>query len=351
MKTRLLLLVILAALIAVFWRLSQPVRPDPRLIALAVRATVYALPTPTPYLLEVTRVVLVTPTPTSTLTPTVTPIPTSTPEPISQLPEPQLASPDTAAAASVAVADVAEEVVEAAAAGEPAPAELPAPSAEDCPATSTNQYTTVPIAGGGLQHPDGSHADLNLGLRGYVPVNATRGLFNKDGPVDGDPPQLAGIFNTPRLPPFGATYRVYDWDWQCGEHGCRSQPLDHVQVTLLTLDTARGEAVGIPHRRAQVYGGGYKAMVLYAEATRITLGYTRDDTVANGYTVHIENVCVDPILLAIYAGSTAAGRAFLPALREEQVLGTAHLGDILVAVRDRGVFFDPRSRLDWWKGY
>ena len=124
-----------------------------------------------------------------------------------------------------------------------------------------------------------------------------------------------------------------------------------MEVALLTLDTALGEEIGIPHRGAQIYDGGYKALVLYAEETRLTLGYTREDSVANGYVVHIENVCVDPNLLALYRSSNAAGRGSLPALRNEDKLGVAQLGAILVAVRDRGVFWDPRSKLDWWIGY
>ena len=48
MKTRLLLLGVIVALVAVFWRLSEPPRPDPRMVGLAVRATLYALPTATP---------------------------------------------------------------------------------------------------------------------------------------------------------------------------------------------------------------------------------------------------------------------------------------------------------------
>ncbi len=143
-----------------------------------------------------------------------------------------------------------------------------------------------------------------------------------------------------RLPGFGQGYQVYDWDWNCaGGLGCRSRLLDHVEATLLTLDTAPGEEIGIPHRNAQIYDGGYKALVLYAEETRLTLGYTREDSVANGYVVHIENVCVDPNLLALYRSSNAAGRGSLPALRNEEKLGVAQLGAILVAVRDRGVFW------------
>jgi hypothetical protein len=72
--------------------------------------------------------------------------------------------------------------------------------------------------------------------------------------------------------------------------------------------------------------------------------------VANGYSVHLTNLCVDPNLLALYRSSNSAGRSYLPALRNEEVLGTA-AGSLLVAVRDRGVFLDPRSRKDWWRGF
>ena len=182
-----------------------------------------------------------------------------------------------------------------------------------CPTVSDNQYTTVAVTGGGDGRPDNLHGDLNLGLRGYAPVDAAPALIDKNGPVDGDPPQLAGIFADGRLPGFGQSYQVYDWDWDCaGGLGCRSGLLEDVAATLLTLDTAPGEVMGIPHRNAQIYDGGYKALVLYAEETRLTLGYTREDSVANGYAVHIENVCVDPNLLALYRSSNAAGGARCP---------------------------------------
>jgi hypothetical protein len=64
----------------------------------------------------------------------------------------------------------------------------------------------------------------------------------------------------------------------------------------------------------------------------------------------LANICVDPNLLALYRSSNGAGRGYLPALRNEEVLGTA-TGSLLVAVRDRGVFLDPRSRKDWWRGF
>jgi hypothetical protein len=360
-------------LAANLWRLSQPPRPDPRMVGLAVRATLFAVPTPTPRIVEVTRVVqvvvAVTATPTPTATGTPTPTFTATPDAVSlsEIPpdvaQAEALAADTfaaaaadlggagarVAAAEVAAAEVATLEEFAAVAAAPAPA--PPVAVADCPQTSGNTYTTIPIDGGGLTHPDALHADLNLSLRGYTPSDAAADLFNKDGPVDGDPPQLAGIFGDYRRPPFGPSYRVYDWDWNCGEHGCRGGLVETGAATLLTVQANPGEALGVPHRGAQIYGGGYKALVLYAESNRITLGYTREDSVANGYAVHLENVCIDPNLVALYQSSNAAGRAFLPALREDETLGTAGGGQVLIAVRDRGVFFDPRSRLDWWWGF
>jgi hypothetical protein len=376
-----LLSICIVLLAANYWRLSQPPRPDPRIVALAVRATMFAVPTATPRIVEVTRVVEVTalpPTATATVTATVTPPSTPLSAPLSAPLPPEGAAPvprtlseslpdNTIAVAAVPTEEVpvakasqletgvvelsTEEAFEQESApAEQEPAEL-APASVSCPGGSDASYTTVPTAGGGLTHPDSLHADLNLAVRGYSPTDVGAGLIDKDGPVDGDPPQLAGIFADYRRPAFGQAYRVNDWDWNCSERGCPLGPLDHVGATLLTVAANAGEPLGIPHRNAQIYGGGYKALVLYAESTRITLGYTRDDSVANGYAVHLENVCVNPGLVALYQGSNAAGRSFLPALREDEVLGTASGGAILVAVRDRGVFFDPRSRLDWWQEF
>lgn len=194
------------------------------------------------------------------------------------------------------------------------------------------------------------HADLRLALRGYEPVDAARTRIDKDGPVDSDPPQLRTLFARDAASSFGQTYQVYDWDWGCEEHGCRGALLQTPGVTLVALHAQSDETVFIPARGRPIYADGYKALVLYADATHLTLGYTREDSVANGYAVHLANFCVDPNLVALYVASDAAGRKLLPALREGEPIGVAALGDLLVAVRDRGTFLDPRSRLDWWQG-
>ena len=121
-------------------------------------------------------------------------------------------------------------------------------------------------------------------------------------------------------------------------------------MTLLGLGTRPGELVRSPSRQAKIDDAQeYIALVLYAEARRITLKYTREDNVVNGYTIRIEDVCVDPGLLALYRQLDGEGRGRLPALRNDQALGTALSGELRIAVRDTGTFMDPRSQKDWWQ--
>ena len=229
---------------------------------------------------------------------------------------------------------------------------LPAVSYTDGSSDTGAHYETIPVA---QQSPDGRpaalHGDLNLALRGYTATSATLGLIDYGGATDSNAPQLAGIFSDRRLPGFASAHRVYNWDWVCSADGCRGAPISYPPVTLLGLQTRLGEFLSIPSRAPEIYGGGYKALVLYAEPTRITLVYTRNDHVKAGYTVHLEGVSVDSDLLALYRQADAAGRSSLPALRNDQPLGMARGYEIRVAIRDNGTFLDPRSRKDWWQGY
>jgi hypothetical protein len=196
-------------------------------------------------------------------------------------------------------------------------------------------------------HPDYAHGDLNLGQRGYAAAPASAGFVDLGGGEPGAP-QLSALFRGHGPHPI-KTYRVYDWNWGCGAHGCRGDLLANPEVTLLGLAVVAGEELAAPRRDAEVYGGGYNALVLYAEPTRLTLSYCRDGTVANGYVVQLEGLCVDPNLLAVYRACNAAGRGTLPGLHAGEVLGTAAGGELKVAVRDRGTFMDPRSRGEWWR--
>lgn len=212
-------------------------------------------------------------------------------------------------------------------------------------------YAAIPVDGPTTDRQPSLHGDLNLSLRGYTSTVAALELVDVNGGADVDAPQLSGLFSEPRLPTFAATFQVYDWDWACGENGCPTQPLDAPPVTALAMATSSGENIYLPSRAPQIYAGGYKALVLYAESERITLTYLREDTVAFGYALHIENIQVDPALLALYQTLNAAGRGELPGLRNGDKIGTALGTSITIAIRDRGTFMDPRSRKDWWQGY
>lgn len=240
------------------------------------------------------------------------------------------------------------------------PTDTPAVVASSCPTDSSTSFELIPIEGRPLKdHPAYVHGDLNLALRGYVPTSAPLSLTDYQGATDGDAPQLHGLFEPNRAPQFTSVYRINDWIWdssQCGGHprGCPGPPADTFwPVTLVGVATTPGEPVYIPERGTPIYSGGYSALVLYAEEKRITLGYTRRDTVAAGYVVHLENVCVNPNLVALYKAQEDAdgwlATGHLPGLRNNQALGTALGYEIQVAIRDAGTFMDPRSQKDWWR--
>jgi hypothetical protein len=212
-------------------------------------------------------------------------------------------------------------------------------------------FDSVEVEGGSLGWPAQVSPDVNLVWRGYTATAAYLGLVNYDGRTDDAAPQMADIFSPRRLPSFTAAHQVYDWNWNCSPPpGCRGLPLTWpYAVTLLEMATTAGEPLAIASRTASIFNpGAYKAMVLYAEETRLTLTYTRDDSPANGYLLHFEGVTVAPELVALYRQLDAAGRQRLPALRNGEVWGVAAGGTIKVAIRDRGTFMDPRACKDWW---
>ncbi|MHB0857905.1 MAG: hypothetical protein ACYC5M_10080 [Anaerolineae bacterium] len=196
---------------------------------------------------------------------------------------------------------------------------------------------------------DDEHPDWNLALRGYVATSAPKQLVQYGDHVDdpNGPPQLAGLYATPRGPVFTTVYRVYNWNW---DTNTREGLISTWPVTLAGLASTPGETMHVPESGYHI-GSGYEVLVLYATPERITLKYTGEGDVVNGYTVHVEGVWVDPALLALYQACDAAGRGTLPALYPRQAFGRALGHEVGVAIRDCGSFMDPRSRLDWWQGY
>lgn len=227
-------------------------------------------------------------------------------------------------------------------------------SGVSCEVAGTS-YATIPTYDAPDPRPDSNHADLNLGLRGYEPTNGHLGLVDYGGPTDTAAPQLYGLFSDNRTPAFVQNYRVYDWNWGCNCRGplmpYPGQPTLQWPVTFAHVATRQGERLRLPNRQGgEIDAAGYKALVIYASETRMTLKYTRSDDVVSGYTVHVENVCVEPTLLALYREANRNGRTSLPALRPGDAIGVANGASVGLAIRDAGAFMDPRSRKDWWVG-
>jgi hypothetical protein len=226
------------------------------------------------------------------------------------------------------------------------PAVLAAPAPETtCRAMQPQGYGSLSIRGGATDHPASGQADLNLGQRAWRPVNAPLAFQSIGGPTDGNAPRFSSLFAPSRIPRMTGAYQVFNWDFRTGR---RTSPVTSPAVTLVGFATVSGEPILLPGSGYSI-GDGYAALVLYAEPSRVTLKYTREDNVAVGYTLHLENLCVEPHLLALYHYLNGAGRRQLPALRNGQPLGTANGTQILAGIQDSGAWMDPRSRKDWWQ--
>jgi hypothetical protein len=173
-----------------------------------------------------------------------------------------------------------------------------------------------------------------------------------NGERDPAAPQLYYLFPDLRTPAFHSVYRVYQWDWQCDCRGDGFEPPNNEwPVSFAKFVVSPGEIIHVPDRLGgEISAAGHKVLVLYAEETRLTLKYTREDNILSGYTLHIEDICVAPELLALYETLDEAGRHYLPALFGRQAIGRAAGNSFGVSIRDSGYWMDPRSRKDWWYG-
>jgi hypothetical protein len=239
-----------------------------------------------------------------------------------------------------------------------------------CPANSANSYASGEARQYDMDdpvRPAVAHADKNLALRGYAP-NSDAGLrrelvnYGTDDPKP--PPQFATLFDPARVPPLSGFYRVHDWNWAASPApGVRGAPLTTWPATALGLAVTPGTALHAPASDYDI-GGGYEVIVLYADERRVALRYAREDSAgAVGYTVHIDGLCTDPNLLALYIALDAATspryvyrppnqRPYaypLPVLPAGKPIGVARGAEIVVAIVDTGSFMDPRSCNEWWQ--
>ena len=247
----------------------------------------------------------------------------------------------------------------------PEPTALPPGS---CPATSTNSYAAGPATQYDLDNPvrpAHNHADKNIDLRGYTPStdpSLKRELVNYGTDDPTQPPQFATLFSPSKVPQLVGFYRVYSWNWAASPNpGTRGAPISTYPVTALGLRTWPGEELHVPVSGYSIGGSpAMEVLVIFADEDTITLRYTREDSSGSqGYSVHIDNICTDPNLLALY-NSLDQGKRYefhyrgwqgynLPNMPAGKVFGTARDDEIVIAVQDTGNFMDPRSCNEWWQ--
>jgi hypothetical protein len=164
-------------------------------------------------------------------------------------------------------------------------------------------------------------------------------LVHYDGPADAKAPRLNTLFAGDRKATFLEVYQLTLWDEGCK---CPGSYVTDPPVSMAGLQSSAGEIVELP-RGGYDIGGGYQALVLYAAANTITVKYSRDDNLSNGYAIYLAGICVEPTLLALYQKAHAAGRSELPQLRGDQPLGRAAGPEVRIAIRDTGTLLDPRG--------
>jgi|GEM_PF-719671 len=190
---------------------------------------------------------------------------------------------------------------------------------------------------------------FNVNLLEYRPVAAAKQLVNYGDPMDPNTPKFTYLFDPPTIPEFSEVYMLYH----------NGAPTSNYAVSFLGLRVEPGQIIHVPDRPVEIDPQGYKVLVLYAGQESITLTYTRFDGLrgenpetgewVGAYVVHVDGVCVDPLLRALYEEKDAAGRYELPALKGHQPFGRAWGDEIRIAIRDTGTLLDPRSRYDWWE--
>ncbi len=235
-----------------------------------------------------------------------------------------------------------------------------------CADTSTNIYE----AGTAYQHdtdnpvrPAYNHADKNIELRGYTPntdASLVRELVNYGSGDSTQPPQLATLFSPYQVPPFADFHQIHHWSWaDSPAPGTRGDPITgiHYPVTAVALTLPSNEPLHVPISGYDI-GGGAEVIVTFADKDTLTLHYTREDSSSIGYTVHIDNICTDPNLLALYntlddeSGSRYKYPSLsyeLPVLPAGKLFGTTSTGDMVISIVDTGAFMDTRSCDEWWQ--
>jgi hypothetical protein len=233
-----------------------------------------------------------------------------------------------------------------------------------CATTSANQYASGPVSQYDTDNPvrpADEHADKNIELRGYI-VNddptLVRELIDYGSGDPTQPPQFATLFSPYQVPPFADFHQVHQWNWAPSpQPGTRGTLITDYPTTAVSFTLSPGTNLHTPVSGYDI-GAGMEVIVLFADADTITLHYTREDSAAVGYTIHIDQICTDPTLLNLYNSlddpdgpryDYPSSGYSLPTLPAGKAFGTTSMQNMVVAIVDTGAFLDPRSCNEWWK--
>lgn len=237
----------------------------------------------------------------------------------------------------------------------PSPLTFPSTVAS-CNDPTGEKYNVVFLSKSLNDRDPANHADMNLSLRGYSKITSDSNLkdfVNVNGNSDFLAPDLADVVGSSFSGKFSTVHRINNWNWQpIPKTGTKGGSITYPAVTMVGIPVSTNQILKTPSSGYVLTEDNFKAVVLYADKNRLTINYTLDDTVSTGYTIHFENICVDPELLALYQKASPSGtikRTQLPGLKSMQPFGRANGTEFLISIRDKGSFMDPRSKKDWWK--
>lgn len=219
-----------------------------------------------------------------------------------------------------------------------------------CPTSSTLGFDSINVRPK-LQPPFDDHPEINIHLRGYGPVNETKGLISRNGNKDGldvkKPPQISTLYKGP-VPEIFNTYIVYAWDFENHKSKAPESATPNFKVHIIGLKANKGQPLyGLEAGRRMGPNEGV-FLVLYATQNDLLLTHANSDDLESGYLFYFIDICVDPNLLAKYNSDNAGGRNRLPYISVGQQFGTASDADPKIAIRDSWSFVDPRYKEDWW---